>query len=199
MAKHDTSLAVPTPPVLCVYQLKITLRYIKPPIWRRVLVPDNYRLGQLHDVIVAAMGWGGYHMHDFSFGGGFRQTQYAHANLVRELGMRIHDENMFFLTQLFVRKGQCFNYQYDFGDGWMHQVKVEKALPFDPAVRLPVCLAGARACPPEDCGGVPGYFKVLQALREASTPEDRELRDWVGGYNSEDFDIGRVNRRLGSR
>lgn len=96
------------------------------------------------------------------------------------------------------RKGQKLLYEYDFGDGWEHEVILEKFLPIDPAAKYPVCLAGARACPPEDCGGFPGYADIMAALKAPEKTDGRkELLEWVGGgYNPERFDLGAVNRRL---
>ena len=182
-----------------IYRLRVSLRYIKPPIWRRVLVPDNWLLGELHPLLVAVMGWGGYHMHAFRFGGGFNPTEYSTRQMVIECGMRLQDESQVLLCSLIRRQGQTFSYEYDFGDSWQHEVKVEKILPHDPSVALPVCLAGARACPPEDCGSFPGYANVLRVLEKAETPEDRELRKWVGSYDPEHFDLDAVNRRLQPR
>lgn len=182
-----------------VFQLRVSLRYIKPPIWRRLLVADNCRLGDLHPVLVAVMGWGGYHMHAFRFGGGFNQTEYSTHEMVMECGPRVRDEDQELLCHLIRGKGQTFSYEYDFGDSWQHQVKVEKILPYEPGMALPVCLAGARACPPEDCGSFPGYANVLRVLKKAETQADRELRDWVGSYDPEHFDLEAVNLRLKPR
>jgi hypothetical protein len=184
------------PPPRSILQLRIALRYIKPPIWRRILVPDNWRLGDLHPVFVTVMGWGGYHMHAFRFGGGFKQDEYSTATMVMECGPSMRDENSVTLDQVIRRKGQVFTYEYDFGDSWLHEVKVEKILPFDAKTVLPVCLAGARACPPEDCGSFPGYTNVLRVLASAETQEDRKLREWVGHYDPERFELEAVNRRL---
>jgi hypothetical protein len=182
-----------------ILQLRIALRYIKPPIWRRVLVPDNWQLGELHPVLVAVMGWGGYHMHAFRFGGGFNPTVYSTHQMVVECGPRILDEDRVLLGSLIRRKGQTFSYEYDFGDSWQHEVKVEKISPYDPGVALPVCLAGARACPPEDCGSFPGYTNLLRVLKKAETPEDDDLRAWAGPYDPEHFDLEAVNGRLQPR
>jgi hypothetical protein len=108
----------------------------------------------------------------------------------------MHDEDSVLLSQVIRRQGQVFSYEYDFGDGWLHEVKVEKILPYDPGMALPVCLAGARACPPEDCGSFPGYANVLRVLKQAKTPEDREFRKWVGEYNPELFNPEAINRQL---
>lgn len=178
------------------YQLKVSLRYIKPPIWRRVLVPDNWLLGDLHPVLVSVMGWGGYHLHAFRFGGGFNPVEYSTHQIVMECAPRVLDENSVLLAHVIRRKGQTFSYEYDFGDSWQHEIKVEKILPYDPTVRLPVCLAGERACPPEDCGSFPGYADVLRVLAKAESEEDREFRKWVGTYDPESFDLETVNRWL---
>jgi hypothetical protein len=116
-----------------------------------------------------------------------------------ECGPRILDEAQVLLGSLIRRKGQTFSYEYDFGDSWQHEVKVENILPYDPTVALPVCLAGARACPPEDCGSFPGYANVLRALKKAETSEDRELRKWVDCYDPEHFNVEAVNARLQPR
>jgi len=150
---------------------------IKRPIWRRLLVPDDWLLGDLHPVWVAAMGWGGYHMHAFRFGGGFNPTEYSTHQMAIECGSRVQDENEVLLSALIRRPGQTFSYEYDFGDSWQHEVKVEKILPYDPSVALPVCLAGARACPPEDCGSYPGYANVLRVLQKPDP--HREGIDWI--------------------
>ena len=142
MAKARATRGVWTPPPRSIFQLRIALRYIKPPIWRRVLVRDNWLLGDLHPVLVRVMGWGGYHMHAFRFGAGFKQDQYSTREMVMECGPEMRDEDSVFLGQVIHRKGQVFTYEYDFGDSWLHEVKVEKVLPYDPTVILPVCLQG---------------------------------------------------------
>jgi hypothetical protein len=196
MAKARKARGIWVPPPESVFQLRIALRYIKPPIWRRVLVPDNWVLGDLHHLFVPVMGWAGYHMHQFSFGGGFRQERYSTHEMMMECGPEMHDEDSVTLRQVILRKGQVFTYEYDFGDSWLHEVKVEKILPHDPATVLPVCLDGARACPPEDCGSFPGYANVLRVLANAGTREDREFREWVGEYDPEHFNLEAVNRRI---
>jgi hypothetical protein len=85
-------------------------------------------------------------------------------------------------------------YEYDFGDGWLHEILVEQIVPVDPSEHYPVCLAGARACPPEDCGGVPGYEQLLEALRSPSAPASVELLEWCGDWNPEAFDLESLNR-----
>jgi hypothetical protein len=162
-------------------QLKITLRYIKPPIWRRVLVPDNYILADLHQVIQQSLGWTNSHMHAFRPARqGFGPVEdLTESTLVQ----RVLD-----------RKGRKILYEYDFGDGWLHEILLEKILPHDGNVIYPSCLAGARACPPEDCGGIPGYCELLAALC-SPTAENAAQREWVGKhYDPEAFDLSVLNR-----
>ena len=187
--------AVGVPPARSVSQLKVTLREIRPPIWRRVLVPDNFTLGQLHEVIQTAMGWKHSHMHAFRLPArGFGPPR-------REFGAGpdMEDENAVFLGGVLVRQRQVLVYEYDFGDGWEHQIVLEKTLPIEPQAQYPLCLAGARACPPEDCGGYGGYYDLMRMLHAAEkTEEQKELLEWLGeDYNPEAFDLDAVNRRFG--
>jgi len=173
-------------------QLKVTLKYIKPPIWRRLLLPDNYTLGDLHGAIQIAMGWGNYHLHAFRIGGIEYTSEEANLD---ELEME--DEDTVLLKTVTKRPKQKFTYEYDFGDSWQHEIVVEKIPPLDPQGKYPVCVAGARACPPEDCGSVPGYYGILEAIGDPDNPEHKELLEWLGGsYDPEHFDLDAVNRRL---
>lgn len=175
-----------------VLQLKITLRYISPPIWRRVLVPGNTTLGGLHYIIQRVMGWGGGHMHEF------RMPPRGFGPPLRTFGHEGEDENATLLRDVLVRQGQMLLYEYDFGDGWLHGIKLEKILPIAPDQHYPVCLAGARACPPDDCGGPPGYAQLLEALKNPSIPENAELLEWCGNWDPESFDLKSVNSYLGA-
>ena len=162
-------------------QLKITLRYIAPPIWRRVVVPDRYTLAELHSVIQTCMGWMDGHLHVF------RPARQGFGS-VEDLPESAS------LQRIVQRKGQKILYEYDFGDGWLHEILIEKILPYDAASAYPLCLGGARACPPENCGGVPGYSQLLEAIRVPS-PENVELREWAGEhFDPESFDIDAINR-----
>lgn len=175
-------------------QFKVTLKHIRPPIWRRVILPDNYSLGDLHAVIQAAMGWQNCHMHSFQIG----DTCYTSRDASEMEDMDMEREDRVRLKELAVRPKQKFTYEYDFGDSWEHEIVVEKILPFDPQGQYPVCIDGARACPPEDCGSFPGYMDILEALKAPKkTEEQKELLEWAGdGYDPERFDIEVVNRRL---
>ena len=174
-------------------QFKVTLRYIRPPIWRRVLLPDNFTLGRLHDVIQVAMDWQDCHMHAFRVGDvNYTDTQASDGE------MDMENEDGALLRNVAGEVKTKFIYEYDFGDGWEHDVVVEKILPYDSGVKYPVCLGGARACPPEDCGSFPGYMGILEALKAPKkSDEQKELLEWLGdGYDPERFDVAEVNGRL---
>lgn len=175
-----------------VLQLGIFLRHIHPRIWRRVLVPNDYSLGDLHHVINRVMGWSHWHMHAFRIG----KIHYAGTETVEDCGPPIRHEDSVTLAALFKRKGQVFEYQYDFGDNWEHEIQVEKILSWNPDLQLPVCLAGERACPPEDCGGSSGYVRVLSALRNPNDSGLTEFRQWLGDFDPEEFDLEKVQRNL---
>ena len=161
-----------------VFQLKVTLRGTMPPIWRRLLVPADLTLAQLHDVLQAAMGWQDCHMHEFSAG----QRRFGKPNPEdRLMGIPpVENERTVRLARVLVRVGAKALYAYDMGDSWEHGIVLEKRLPADPGTAYPVCTGGERACPPEDCGGIGGFYDLLDALGDPTHEQHDELRDWVG-------------------
>lgn len=164
-----------------LFQLKVTLRDVsKPPVWRRVLVPATMTLGELHEVIVRAMGWHGGHLHVFSDG----MAEYGMPD--PELGHQ--DEDSIELDEVLSGPGDRLSYTYDFGDDWDHDVKLEKVLPPDAAATVPACLAGKGACPPEDCGGAWGYAELKEAIADPAHEERQELLEWLGLDDPADFD-----------
>jgi hypothetical protein len=178
-----------------IYQLKITLDGSKPPIWRRVQVPGSITLAKLHHVIQAAMGWYNCHLHQFIIGG----TYYGVPDPDFDMPP-MRNEKSVKLAQVVPGAKQKFAYEYDFGDSWLHRIVVEKILPPEEGSRTPLCLAGKRACPPEDCGGIPGYYGFfLEAIRDPEHPEHDEMLDWIGGsFDPEAFDKEHVNWQLKS-
>jgi len=176
-----------------VYQLKITLNDTRPPIWRRLVVLGDTTLRQLHDCLQIALGWTDSHLHQFEIGGqGYGATEYDDGG---ELGLL--PEQRYRLSQVAPDPGARFVYEYDFGDSWDHTVVVEKIGPLKEGVSYPLCMAGQRACPPEDVGGVWGYAGFLQAIRSRRHPEHAEYLRWVGGhFDPEVFDLDQVNAHL---
>lgn len=176
-----------------VYQLKVTLLGVRPPIWRRLRIWGDSTLLDLHDAIQAAMGWTDSHLHEFLIG----ETRYGDPDLEDEWAADVRDESETRLSEVLGGEGTRFRYVYDFGDDWQHQILVEKILPPDPELFSPVCIAGRRACPPEDVGGVPGFQRFLQAMADPAHPEHDEYLTWFGGeFDPEEFDRQVVNEAL---
>jgi len=165
-----------------LFQFKITLLEIKPPIWRRVQVLDC-TLAVLHEVIQAAMGWENSHLHQFIVD----KVRYG----VPEPELNLKNEAKVLLSQIVPKggKGFRFRYEYDFGDSWIHDVVFEGCSPNDAGQNFPVCLKGSRACPPEDSGGPWGYDDFLEAITDPKHERHGELLDWMGGaFDPEEFD-----------
>ncbi|MGC8529715.1 MAG: plasmid pRiA4b ORF-3 family protein [Leptospirillia bacterium] len=175
-------------------QFKITLKGIRPPIWRRFLVPEGISLSDLHDVIQEVMGWWNSHLHEFRFKG----RRYGVCD--PELDMEgVIDEGTVTIKDLGLSPRGKIVYEYDFGDGWEHELLLEKILPAEGRMS-PVCLKGARSCPPEDCGGAWGYENLQKILKD---PEDEEYASWKEwlpeDFDPEHFDLDSVNTILSSR
>jgi len=179
-----------------VYQLKITLRDIKPPIWRRVQVKDC-TLAKLHNLIQICMGWDDYHLHVFEIGG----EQYGDPAQWEDDfggGSEVGNEGRVKLSQLAAQGIEKFSYVYDMGDNWDHTIQIEKVLDAEAGVRYPRCLTGKRSCPPEDCGGPWGYGDFVDAIQNPKHERHEELLEWVGGeFDPEAFDADAVNKELG--
>jgi hypothetical protein len=165
------------------YQLKITLREITPPIWRRVLVPGDLSLDKLHLVIQAAMGFWNYHLHVFEIDG----ARYGLPD--RDGELEFIDERKILLEKV-VRRPSTFMYEYDFGDGWEHDVVVEKILKRPTQQELPAIVDGERSGPHEDAGGYSGHDHLVAVLADPKHEEHDELRAWAGA----DYDPARFDR-----
>ncbi len=169
-------------------QLRIALEEIKPPIWRRIVVPSDATLYALHEIIQTVMGWGNGHLHQFSSGSG----EYTVPDEDTERGVK--DERRYTVARL-IQDGPPWVYEYDFGDGWRHRIEFEKALKADDPE--PKCLDGARACPPEDVGGPFGYEEFLLAIKDPKHERHEELLEWIGGeFEPEAFSADEVNDEL---
>lgn len=173
-----------------VLQLKVTLLGFRPPIWRRVLVPASFDLAKLHRVIQAAFGWEDYHLHAFRIHGvDFGQPDPG--------GWMEYQSERITLAKLNLQLKTKFRYEYDFGDSWIHEITVEKILPQDEPMSIPVCLAGKRACPPEDSGGPWGFQDMLAAARNPEHPDYEEFKEYVDpDWDAEAFHIEVVNAYL---
>lgn len=171
------------PPRRVTYQLRIVLLWTKPPIWRRVLVPPSMHLDTLHRLIQVVMGWEDCHLHMFRKGNQRYGVPSPWDDDFRMPGTpRDLDEREYRISQLLKREKDWITYMYDFGDSWEHKVTLQKILPYDPAVRLPACISGRRRCPPEDCGGVGGYYEMLEILEDPNARDHAHMKEWVGGH-----------------
>jgi hypothetical protein len=175
-----------------IYQLKVTLAGIRPPIWRRLQVPADTRLDHLHLMVQAGMGWHNCHLHAFKID----DIDYGEPD-PNWGDLEIEDETSVRLDEAAREEGMQFLYTYDFGDGWEHIIRVEKILAPDPDVKYPVCRAGKRACPPEDCGGIWGYEEFLEAIRDPDHEEHERMLEWIGGsFDPDAFDLAETNASL---
>ena len=165
-----------------------------PQVWRRIQVPGEFTLRQLHRVLQIVMGWEDCHLHKFVAD---RQS-YGPLGFMPSLGEPTGSgENKSVAAQFKEQFGKVMFYEYDFGDGWVHELKLEAILPAEPETTYPLCVAGARSCPPEDCGGPAGYDELLEALADESDAQHEELTEWVGPrFHSETFSVEAVNEEL---
>ena len=175
-----------------VYQFKITLKGTKPPIWRRILVPETYTFWDLHVAIQDAMGWDDYHLHEFTLLSpktGRKVKIGIPSDEDVDYGWEVLAEWNQKIAHYFSSENSKADYVYDFGDGWEHSIKLEKILPRETGVAYPRCIDGRGACPPEDCGGIGGYAEFLEAIGDPANELHEDMLDWVGGsFDPDDFD-----------
>jgi hypothetical protein len=175
---------------LRICRLKVTLRDIRPAIFRRIEVRDDITLERLHRIFQVAMGWSDSHLHAFRVG----KTTYGVPD--REWPDDTVSEKKITLRSLIGSGVKRFQYDYDFGDDWRHEILIERTTDPEDGVDYPRCLAGKRACPPEDCGGPWGYRELLEVLANPRHSEYPNMRSWAGPFNAEEFDLDMVNRQL---
>lgn len=174
-----------------IYLLKVTLTDIPPPIWRRLQVRGDISLYRLHEILQRAMPWENCHMHQFVVG----ETYYGSSD--RAVGFEVLSDRSTSLRQVASSANRRMVYVYDMGDRWEHEIVVEEILPSDQKVRCAECVAGSRACPPDDCGGPWGYGNLLEAIKDPKHPEHADLVEWLGRpFDPEAFDLDAINRRL---
>jgi hypothetical protein len=179
-----------------IYQLRVRLKGIKPPIWRRIQMRDC-TLDNLHERIQTAMGWTNSHLHHFQINDVF----YGDPWLLDEnfVEMNYQNSRTTMLSKIVPKSGQRFHfaYEYDFGDSWWHEVLFEGCLRAKPGQRYPLCLEGERACPPEDVGGTSGYREFLESLGDPDDEQFEQLAGWIGGtFRPEHFDAEKATRRM---
>jgi hypothetical protein len=175
-----------------IYQIKVTLRDSKPPIWRRIQVRSDTRLDQMHAILQEVMGWDDYHLHQFIIFGDYYGEPDPDFDFIE-----MKDQRKYKLSDFLAETGVQFVYEYDFGDSWEHILLLEKILSAEIDVQYPVCLKGKRACPPEDVGGIWGYEEFLEAIADPEHEKHEEYLEWIGGdFDPEEFDLEEVNEGL---
>lgn len=175
-----------------VYQLKVTLKGVKPAVWRRLLLSADMLLEDVHKVLQSAMGWQNGHLHQF-----FRRSEYFEPPVPEDIfeDQEGNDYSDVRLHDLLSKPNDKMTYEYDFGDGWEHVVLLEKVLLADDgSIVVPSCTGGSGNCPPEDCGGAPGYMEVLKALKNPGHPMHETYKEWYPeGVDPEHFDLAGIN------
>jgi hypothetical protein len=174
-----------------IYQIKATLCGTDPPIWRRLLISEDTNLGLLHGILQISMGWTNSHLHQFIVGRTF------YADLEAELDDAVDEFNTLISDIAPVEKDE-FMYEYDFDDSWEHIIQVEKILTEHKDFISPAtCIGGERACPPEDCGSIPGYYDLCEIMQDPDHDEYEEMLEWLGDeYDPEGFDASEINKYL---
>lgn len=156
------------------------------------MVDSDIKLSGLHSIIQIVMGWYDCHLYSWNIGGvhyGEPDDEYESDNML--------NENTVKLSKVVRGEKFKFSYTYDFGDSWEHEILVEKVLPATLDTRYPTCIAGKRACPPEDCGGAWYYSELLSILNDPENPEYEEKMEWLEeGFDPEEFNLKKINSRL---
>ncbi len=178
-----------------IYQIQIALKGFKPKIWRRILIPSDLLLSDFHKIIQTTMGWTNSHLHQFIKNRNFYSVRMLDDDLWDE--MKTTDYKQMRVSDLLKKEKEKIIYEYDFGDGWEHDIILEKILPNDNNIKYPICLSGKMSCPPEDCSGVWGYADMLEVLKQPDHEEYEEYIEWVGGeFDPEYFNKDEVNKLL---
>ena len=173
-----------------MYQLKITLQGIDPPIWRRILISENISLYKLHHIIQQSFGWTSSHLYYF----GDFESKIGDPFLWEDSDTG--SDRLIKIRDVLNQERPKLSYTYDTGDNWEHTIVLEQIHPTMKTQRK--CIGGERRCPPEDCGGIPGYLNMLKTLKNPGTDEYVELKEWLDGdFDPEQIDIRLINARLG--
>jgi hypothetical protein len=182
------------------FQFRIQLKNVqKPPVWRKVIVPESFTFEQFHLVIQEAFGWGNYHLYQFS-PSGYGSEPVIAVPSEDDWEKPSKNASKTKLSSVFKAENQKYTYIYDFGDDWEHSILLEKKLP-EKALKA-TCLTGKGACPPEDCGGSDGYERLKEILKDPSHKEYEEMKEWIGiedindRFHPDEFDLDYINEVL---
>ncbi len=179
------------------FKIRIELFHTDPSIWRLVTIPVDLNLRGLHNVIQITMGWEDDHLHQFKYKDTHCQANDTFGDFCLDFKRETEEEEAHTVKEFFKRKGSSIVYEYDFGDGWLHKITLEGRIKKKDDVKLFVLLDGYGACPPEDCGGIPGFYHLLETLSDPKHPEHEEMKEWIGeDYNPKTLNIAKINKTL---
>ncbi len=172
-----------------ILKLRIKIPDIEPEIWREILIENDITFKKLHEIIQLSFGWTNSHLYNFDVNGilfSIPDKEFKNNDL--------DAKNK--ITEFLIEEGQKAHYTYDFGDNWEHEIEIVDVLKKEKGIRYPKCLDGKRNGPPEDCGGIPGYEDVIDALTSKDKSEYEDLLEWLGNYDPEKFDIDKINKAI---
>jgi len=173
-----------------ILQIKISLKYVRPPIWRRILVEDSIKLSDFHKIIQTVMGWTNSHLHQFII----NERYYGEPD--EDSFEEIVDYRKIKLKSVLSFEKEKILYEYDFGDGWEHEIVLEKIFN-NQTIENPICLTGKRNCPPEDSGGPYGYMDLLKVISDPKNDDYKEMKSWIGDdFDSEYFNKEEISNLL---
>lgn len=179
-----------------IFQILITLQGSEPKIWRRVLIPSNLLLADLHKIIQTTMGWQNSHLHQFIKDRQYYSVDYGD-DFYEEMNSIDYVKKKIRVSDLLTRVKSKMIYEYDFGDSWEHEILLEKKIPAENQIFTPVCVDGEMNCPPEDCGGVWGYADMLEVLKQPKHKDYKDYKEWLGDdFDPKHFDLDEVNQQL---
>ncbi len=175
-----------------VIQLNVSLDKSDPIIWRRILIPDSITFFDLHHVLQIVMGWKNSHLFEFIV----NDYRIGFVDGDNEGYEDMAEADLITVDTLLSREGLQFKYRYDFGDGWEHSIQIEKIIDSEPGKVYPVCIEGKMNCPPENCGGISGFYNMLEILNDKDHPEFEDMHNWAGRYNPKKFNLIRINKEM---
>lgn len=181
-----------------IYQIQISLKASKPKIWRRILISSDLPLADFHKLIQTTMGWDNVHLHQFVKDDIFYTKKATNDDLFCDLADPDDVDYMdLVVSSLLKKEKDKMIYEYDFGDGWAHNIVLEKIISAEKALKQPLCLAGKGNCPPEDCGGIWGYKDILAVVKQPEHKDYNNYLEWLGAdFDPEYFDKDEINEML---
>ena len=182
-----------------VYQIKCKLLHTKPAVFRTLLVDSTVSFYELHHILQIAMGWFNYHLFNFRYHDYYLELPNEEDEMYNDFSrFQKVDPRTITVKEFFISIKSKIIYTYDFGDSWVHEIELQKMIEPDASMQLPLCVKGKYACPPEDCGSIPGYYNLIEIMKKPRHSEYKDYINWLGGepYDMAAFDINLVNEEL---